>query len=70
MADSPPKAVRTLEDCLLLLEGLLSSLGLELTQEGSFEERTQRVWVFLQDMVPSQSLILRPQGLGHERLYS
>jgi hypothetical protein len=71
MADQVvPKVVRTLEDCLLLLEGLLSSLGLELSPEGTFEQRVEHVWAFLSETLPSDHLIIRPPNRPIERLYA
>ncbi len=70
-AEAPPKPVRTLEDCLLLLEGLLSSLGFEIEAEGNFEERVSRVWAWLITEMPMDGLIIRPEGLRHvQRLYA
>jgi hypothetical protein len=70
MADQAPKVVRTLEDCLLLLEGLLSSLGLDIVQEGTFETRVANVWAFLSETMPSDHLIIRPPNRPIERLYA
>jgi hypothetical protein len=70
MNEQAPKVVRTLEDCLLLLEGVLSSLGLDITPEGTFEQRVERVWAFLSETMPSDHLIIRPPNRPIERLYA
>jgi hypothetical protein len=70
MANQSPKAVRTLEDCLLLLEGMLSSLGLDITYEGTFEQRVERVWAFLIETMPMDGLITRPDSKPMKRLWA
>jgi hypothetical protein len=64
-----PKAVRNLEEALILLEGWLASFGLDLDTEGTFEERTERVLAILIETVPKDALILRPGKGPIERLY-
>ena len=64
-----PRAVKNLEEALVLLEGWLSSLGLDLETDGTFEERTERVVALLLESIPKDALIVRPEKGQIERLY-